>query len=132
MEKGRRGEGMVQAHYTIPLSTLIPDAKPVIVRREDGFEKRVLHRCGRCRVVVGYEIDTPLNLNARELDHDRDEEGGEDEEEEEEGRDRVFYLLPGSLVGTEDLQDDTGEGGLDAIVQRNEVLRGMEKEWEGW
>src|SRR3954447_19684738 len=33
------------------------DRKPTMVRREDGFEKRVLLRCGRCRLVVGYKLD---------------------------------------------------------------------------
>lgn len=29
----------------------------MIVRREDGFEKRYLYRCQRCDVVVGYGLD---------------------------------------------------------------------------
>lgn len=102
-----------EAHYTIPLATLLPDAKPVIIRRDDGFEKRILFKCGRCRVVVGYEIvpKTPPTV---------------DTEEEDEEKDRVMYLLPGSLVGTEDLQ---GEG---SAVERNNVLKQMEAEWAQW
>ncbi|KAI5812035.1 hypothetical protein BZA77DRAFT_150919 [Pyronema omphalodes] len=29
----------------------------VVVAREDGFEKRILYRCGRCKVVVGYALE---------------------------------------------------------------------------
>ena len=32
------------------------DRKAVIVRREDGFEKRWIRRCGRCRTSVAYEL----------------------------------------------------------------------------
>ncbi|KAI9750642.1 MAG: hypothetical protein M1815_001677 [Lichina confinis] len=42
--------------YSLLLST-VQDRRPLIVRREDGFEKRWLWRCGRCRVVVGYQLD---------------------------------------------------------------------------
>ncbi|EKD15435.1 hypothetical protein MBM_06651 [Drepanopeziza brunnea f. sp. 'multigermtubi' MB_m1] len=38
------------------LLALSPDRKLTIVRREDGFEKRLLYRCARCRLVVGYEV----------------------------------------------------------------------------
>ncbi|PKY04413.1 hypothetical protein P168DRAFT_343929 [Aspergillus campestris IBT 28561] len=44
-------------HTTILLSTTQPDRGSTIIRREDGFEKRRLIRCGRCRVVVGYFLD---------------------------------------------------------------------------
>ncbi|KAL4945221.1 hypothetical protein BDV06DRAFT_185182, partial [Aspergillus oleicola] len=37
-----------QAHYTILLSSSTRDKKPTLIRREDGFEKRVFLRCGRC------------------------------------------------------------------------------------
>ncbi|KAI9888135.1 MAG: hypothetical protein M1823_000070 [Watsoniomyces obsoletus] len=42
--------------YSLLLSTTL-DRRPNIIRREDGFEKRWLWRCGRCRVVVGYQLD---------------------------------------------------------------------------
>lgn len=63
------------------------------VRREDGFEKRRVYRCGRCGVGVGYEIL------------------GEGTDIEKDGADagntgRVIYLLEGGLVETGDL----GEG----------------------
>ncbi len=60
-----------------------------MIRREDGFEKRVLLRCGRCRVIVGYKLD--------EVHFGSGEEG-------KAGREgRVVYLLRGGLVGTEDM-----------------------------
>jgi len=55
-----------------------PARKVVVVRREDGFEKRRVHRCGRCGVGVGYEI--------------LGQEG--------ELKERVIYLLEGGLVTT--------------------------------
>jgi hypothetical protein len=133
---GRKTE---QAHYTIPLSTLIPDTTPVVIRREDGFEKRVLLRCGRCRVVVGYKLCNGTDLTAdRDFDEDLEEDDGiglRQEGKEE----RAIYLLPGSIVGTEDLDvgvtgSEGGRGGdvLNAMVDRNPVLKGMEGEWMEW
>jgi len=64
----------------------------VIVRREDGFERRRLFRCGRCGVGVGYEI----------LGDAETEAGGKE-------RERVVYLLEGGLVESEDMGVE-GEG----------------------
>jgi hypothetical protein len=137
-----QGQGGEQAHYTIPLSTLVPDSKPIVVRREDGFEKRVLLRCGRCRVVVGYELGTGDADQVEDEDDDDEEDDDEEDEDEDEyvqrkrrrdDKDRAIYLLPGSIVGTEDLEDPEGEGeGVDAMVERNAVLKGMEREWREW
>lgn len=77
--------GRKQTSYSILLSTKI-DRKPVVVRREDGFEKRILMRCGRCRLVIGYRLDGE----------------GQDGRKERE-RERVVYLLPGGLMETEDM-----------------------------
>ncbi|EED20713.1 hypothetical protein TSTA_039160 [Talaromyces stipitatus ATCC 10500] len=108
-----------QAHYTILLSTLIPDTNPVIIRREDG-------------VVVGYELATGNTPHSHESDGDE-----EDEFNRKNTTDRAIYLLPGSIVRTEDLEvglEDTGVGGdvLNAIVEKNAVLKGMEREWMDW
>ena len=65
------------------------DRKPVVVRREDGFEKRWLRRCGRCRVVVGYFV------GAQEGEKERKEKMG-----------RVVYLLEGGLKATEELRKE--------------------------
>lgn len=111
VQSAREEEKEKEAHYTIPLATLLPDAKPVIIRRDDGFEKRLLFKCGRCRVVVGYEI-VPKSLPPPTEDDDDE---------------KVMYLLPGSLVGTEDLQGEEG-----SAVERNNVLKQMEAEWAQW
>lgn len=77
-------------------SLLTPNMRParkvVIVRREDGFERRRLFRCGRCGVGVGYEI----------LGDAETEAGGKE-------RERVVYLLEGGLVESEDMGVE-GEG----------------------
>ncbi|KAF8540409.1 hypothetical protein BDD12DRAFT_833403 [Trichophaea hybrida] len=46
-----RGKG-----YTLML-TLLRDRQAKVVTREDGFEKRTLLRCGRCRLVVAYQLE---------------------------------------------------------------------------
>jgi hypothetical protein len=56
------------------------DKKFTIIRREDGFEKRVLYRCSRCRVVVGYEVA-----------------GGDTQGFEG----TVLYILPNGVMGTD-------------------------------
>ncbi len=65
--------------YTILLG-LVRDKKISIVRREDGFERRVLSRCVRCNLVVGYEIveGGPHTRHKRRLFHLlKDEQEGE-------------------------------------------------------
>ncbi|RAK97963.1 uncharacterized protein BO80DRAFT_362943, partial [Aspergillus ibericus CBS 121593] len=115
-----------QKHYTILLSTTIPDRKPTLIRREDGFEKRLFLRCGRCRVVVGYFLDPvhfpelrgEKNKRGREEDGDGDGDGvveGEDEKA------RVVYLLPGALMETGVMMEET-----------DEKVRGLDREWVGW
>jgi len=67
-----------------------PARKIVVVRREDGFEKRRVWRCGRCGVGVGYEI-VGQRLEG-------EEEGIKDGTQAEGGR--VMFLLEGGLVET--------------------------------
>jgi hypothetical protein len=43
-------------HYGLLLSTRI-EKTAEIVRSDEGFEKRYLQRCGRCSLVVGYQLD---------------------------------------------------------------------------
>lgn len=62
------------------------DKRPVVVRREDGFEKRRLLRCGRCRLVWGYRLEDARYDGAAE-----------------EGLD-VVYVLPGAMVTTEEMK----------------------------
>ena len=77
--------------YTLLLS-MTQDRKASIVRREDGFERRVLWRCGRCRLVVGYEIE-----GADVMDMDVDEGQGNGKE----WKGKVVYLLPGGIMSTD-------------------------------
>ncbi|OGM50840.1 hypothetical protein ABOM_000591 [Aspergillus bombycis] len=103
-----------QEHYSILLSTTVPDRKATLVRREDGFEKRLFLRCGRCRVVVGYFLDGvlfPMTSVAAPAS------GGDGEEGER--KEKVVYLLPGALV-------ETGAMGDEA------ALKGVDDEWRGW
>ncbi|KAJ5179543.1 hypothetical protein N7492_002753 [Penicillium capsulatum] len=92
-------------HATLLLSTTIPDRRATLIRREDGIEKRILLRCGRCRVVVGYYLDR-VHWAGREK---------EDREEDEE-RPPAVYVLPGAVVETEKMGGE-GVG---------------EREWRGW
>ena len=75
-----------------PLPSLLtpnlrPARKALVVRREDGFEKRRMYRCGRCGVGVGYEILR----------------------EDGEGKDgRVVYLMEGGLVETGEMGKEDG------------------------
>lgn len=64
--------------YTILLS-LTADQRPTIIRREDGFEKRFLHRCGRCRLVLGYSLDDS-HYTAEKI--------------------KVLYILPGGVMSS--------------------------------
>ncbi|KAJ6127583.1 hypothetical protein N7523_003195 [Penicillium sp. IBT 18751x] len=91
-------------HITLVLSTTIPDRRATLIRREDGIEKRILLRCGRCRVVVGYYLDKVHW------------EGMGKAQDGEEEKPPAVYILPGALVGTEDM----GGPGVG------------ESEWRGW
>lgn len=103
-----------QEHYSILLSTTIPDRRDLMIRRADGFEKRQLLRCGRCRVVVGYFLDkvhfaaaVPAAVPAADPAHD-------DEDDPE-----VVYLLPGALVETGSLADE-------------ERIKAADGDWASW
>lgn len=97
-------------HYSILLSTALPDRRATLVRREDGFEKRLFLRCGRCRLVVGYFLDPVHFADSKDS---MDSGGGENA--------RVVYLLPGSLMET-GVMSDGDEGRMKA----------MDQEWSGW
>lgn len=99
------------AGYSLLLATT-QDRKPTMVRREDGFEKRALLRCGRCRLVVGYKLDgmhfRTEGAEAVRKSTDREQEPGDAElgrktRTGDEGVE-VVYLLPGGLVSSEDLK----------------------------
>jgi hypothetical protein len=101
----RQGESLDKA-LILPLSRLPDDAvssekeyyatllntttnrKPVVIRRSDGFETRHQIHCGRCKLIVGYQLDHEQYAAAA----DSSKTGR---------REDVCYLLPGSLVPTE-------------------------------
>lgn len=92
-------------HYTILLSTTTPDRKPIILRRADGFEKRLLVRCGRCKLVLGYVLD---EVHFKKSEENKAGAAGATTEGEEgnvsgTGEPEVIYILPGSLVETDEL-----------------------------
>ncbi|KAH9869061.1 hypothetical protein J1614_008138 [Plenodomus biglobosus] len=72
-------------HYGLLLSTR-QDRNPEIVTSDNGFEKRYLQRCGRCGLVVGYQLDWQ-QFSA--------ERAG--------CRDDCVFLLPGGFVKTSDM-----------------------------
>lgn len=76
----------VNAGHAI-LHNMDEDQKPVMIRREDGFEKRTLLRCKRCSLLVGYKLD-----GARFS-------GGQGEAEQ------FVYILPGALMSTGDMRE---------------------------
>ena len=86
------------------------DTKITIIRREDGFEKRLLWRCMRCRLVVGYEITGPSLTNLEEKD-------GEGKGEMFGGK--VVYLLPNGILGTDVMVKGKkiGEGDVDLGIK---------------
>ncbi len=73
-----------------PLSSVLldiaPERRPIIIRREDGFEKRTLLRCARCKIVIGYSLD-------------------EAHWETSGGTSRPVYLLPGGLLSTAEMAE---------------------------
>jgi hypothetical protein len=76
--------------YTLLLG-MVQDKKAKIIRREDGFERRVLSRCGRCNLVVGYEIlgdGTAMDVDGKG-------------KEGEWFIGKIMYLLPGAVMSTE-------------------------------
>lgn len=81
--------------YTLLCSvTSAAKAPAILVRREDGFEKRYLLRCGRCRLVVGYYLDWSQHSTSGE-EHSIGKVGK---------REDLLYLLPGAMVSTEEMK----------------------------
>ncbi|KAI9888338.1 MAG: hypothetical protein M1814_000569 [Vezdaea aestivalis] len=72
------------------LLSTIHDKKAMVVRREDGFEKRWLFRCGRCKGVLGYELDKSQIVAAESSAIASSSV-------------KHVFLLPGALVGSSDL-----------------------------
>jgi hypothetical protein len=63
------------------------DRSAVVIRSDDGFEKRHLQRCARCQLIVGYQLDKSQYEGLEEIGR----------------REDVVYLLPGGILNTEDM-----------------------------
>jgi hypothetical protein len=72
-------------HYGLLLSTR-SDRAAEIITSDSGFEKRYLQRCGRCNLVVGYQLDW------QQFSQDRSGR-----------REDYVFLLPGGFVKTSDM-----------------------------
>ncbi|KAG4427427.1 hypothetical protein IFR05_017089, partial [Cadophora sp. M221] len=92
--------------YTVVLG-LTPDRKTTIIRRADGFgfEKRILYRCSRCRLVVGYELQLPPATTGMDIDSISPSTPGQGKGK---GREvdaayegKVLYILPGGVMSTD-------------------------------
>ncbi|KAI9839197.1 MAG: hypothetical protein M1819_003190 [Sarea resinae] len=105
--------------FTLPLAHLVAPraARATIVQRPDGFEKRHLWRCGRCRCVVAYTLDGVhyASAGAGAGDTQSGSRGGdvgvvgeEGEGREREREKRMLYVLRDALVSTEELKAIAG------------------------
>jgi hypothetical protein len=91
------------------LST-IPERQPEIVQSDEGFEKRYLQRCGRCNLVVGYQLDWQ-QFSTEQQDQPRTGR-----------RDDVVFLLPGGFITTSEMiMGKTPGAGAIGIVNVTEI-----------
>lgn len=118
--------------YTLILS-LSKDRSAKIITREDGFEKRWIWRCGRCRLVTGYQLDDahfaqgpnssthPNTLVTAGVmgedvgagvDNDRSEK---EKRRMERKRKRYLYILPGAVLPTEELGREVTKKEVDIL-----------------
>lgn len=79
-------------------STHVED-EAVVLKLANGFEKRYAMRCGRCDLQIGYMLDGASFG-----------EGGSGR------KDDVVYLLPGGLMGTEEMKEGKDMGKEVGIV----------------
>ena len=89
---GGSGTQEPEVRYSLLLNTTL-DKRPVMVRREDGYEKRWVRRCGRCRTGVGYVLGSADVGSGVGAEREGGVAGG-----------GVVYLLEEGLVETEVLK----------------------------
>lgn len=82
------------------------DKAPQILSSENGFEKRYLQRCGRCDLVVGYQLDWQQFSVEREG-----------------RREDYVFLLPGGLVRTSEMVANKSRA-QETVVVESEVVVG--------
>ena len=80
------------------------DSDPVVLKLEDGFEKRYVLKCSRCDLTIGYQLDWS---QFEQISPDHRKTGR---------REDVVYLLPGSLSMTEQMVEGVGPDGVSAAV----------------
>jgi hypothetical protein len=99
--------------YTLILS-LTKDRTAQIITREDGFEKRWIWRCGRCRIISGYQLDDahfdPPGSTGQSETMDEKEKKRTDRK-----RKRYLYILPGAVLPTEELGRELKEKEIDVL-----------------
>ncbi|TGO14633.1 hypothetical protein BTUL_0050g00280 [Botrytis tulipae] len=93
VKDGDERDSLPSYGYTNLLSLTKPN-KQVIIRKEDGFEKRGVWKCGRCAVAVGYEVWAEGNGSGSGKGKEVEGEG------EGEFGGKILYLLRGSLMST--------------------------------
>jgi hypothetical protein len=82
-DKAEQIPGQEGKYAKSTLHNITTDRKGVIVRREDGFEKRVGIHCARCNLLIGYRI----------------------EQETKTDDEPVLFLLPGGLWTTKEMKE---------------------------
>ena len=81
-----------------PLATLestVVAHDPLLIQREDGFEKRWVVHCNRCDIILGYYLDRQQALG----------NAGSETAATRGVFTDVFYLLPGAVVTTSDMKE---------------------------
>ncbi|CZT03611.1 uncharacterized protein RCO7_07655 [Rhynchosporium graminicola] len=108
-------------HGHTTLLSLSADHKATLIRRDQGFEKRLLYRCGRCRLVVGYSLELPphpppsIPSNQTNMDMDNDSTLSKSTATEQEYDGKILYILPGGVTSTAVMSSGRkiGEGDVD-------------------
>jgi hypothetical protein len=89
--------------YTI-LHNVEIDTKAIIIRRENGFERRTMHRCQRCLLSLGYEV---MEMTEFEDATNMDIDDGRDRDVDGKYKGMILYVLPVALMDCETGEDAT-------------------------
>jgi hypothetical protein len=96
------------------------DKRVTVVRREDGFEKRICWRCDRCNLIVGYELQGQGERGEAIEGLEGPDGKGKGREEGYVGK--VLFLLPGGVQST-DVMMGRRDGGK-KIGEQDVALKG--------
>ena len=95
------------ARTVVPPDSTILSPDPIILRLEDGFEKRWHLICSRCELKVGYRLCTSAFSNVSPAGGEAGVRAQVPEQgkviEREEPKMGVLYLYPEGLMSTEDM-----------------------------